>query len=75
MANPRGRRYNSFALIGGGGFATDSPVEGAGFEPSVPVYGELRCSRARTTRHYREFHINNPSLRAGVSTWFRTHLC
>jgi len=23
----------------------------------------------------REFHINNPGLRAGVSTWFQTHLC
>jgi hypothetical protein len=23
----------------------------------------------------RDFHINNPGLRAGVSTWFQTHLC
>jgi len=23
----------------------------------------------------REFHISNPGLRAGVSTWFQTHLC
>jgi hypothetical protein len=32
-------------------FATDSSLEGGGFEPSVPVYGELRCTRARKTRH------------------------
>jgi hypothetical protein len=25
-------------------FATDSPLEGAGFEPSVPLYGELGAS-------------------------------
>ena len=26
-------------------FAVDSPLEGAGFEPSVPVYGELAADR------------------------------
>jgi hypothetical protein len=31
-------------------FAPDSLVEGAGFEPSVPLYGGARCTRARATR-------------------------
>ena len=29
-------------------FAMDSPVEGDGFEPSVPRHGELRCRPCRT---------------------------
>jgi len=52
-------------------FAIDSALERAGFEPSVPRlrWAPVHPGAHDATRRHREFHIKNPGLRAGVSTW------